>query len=131
MIQLRGLHPALRTHAELTVDYFRRLSGVTPAITSVTRTVDQQRKLYDNFLACRRRGLEGRHVSLNPGMTCAWPANPPGYSAHNYGLAWDSTVPGEWWDLWNRVRRAFGWRVPDSDRIHAEYPEWRKALGIG
>lgn len=126
---LAGLHPQLRAHAQATIDYARRL-GLRPEVTSVYRTVDFQRRLYENHLACKRAGVAGRHVQLNPGMSCAWPANPPGFSAHNHHLAWDSTVPPEHQDAWNAIRRGFGWRVPASDVIHAEYPGWQQIVGL-
>lgn len=54
-----------------------------------------------------------------------WPAAEPGESAHQYGVAWDSTVPPEWLPVWTAIRRAFGWAVYDNDPNHAEYPGWQ------
>lgn len=126
-MSLAGLHPQLRTHAEKTVQ-LGRAYGVHPTITSVFRTIDFQRQLYTNFQKCKAAGLQGRNVQLTPGMSCAWPANPPGASAHNYGLAWDSTVPAHQQALWNAIRRAYGWHVLPNDEIHAEYPGWREIV---
>lgn len=124
MIQFRGLHPQLRPYAEYTIQVARAY-GLTPTVTSVYRSIDEQRELYQNHLDCKARGLAGKSVQLHPGMSCAWPANPPGASAHNFGLAWDSTVPASQQATWNAIRRALGWHVLPNDEIHAEYPGWR------
>lgn len=94
--------------------------GVRVEITSVTRTWAEQDKLYRNYVQCQTTG------KAMPGMSCAYPANPPGASAHNYGFAWDSVVPDELMPWWVAVREAFGWRVPPNDLIHAELPAWEQ-----
>lgn len=127
MLEFRGLHPQLQAYAEYSIKVGRHY-GLNPRVTSVYRSVDHQRQLYNNFLACKAAGLAGRSVSINPGMSCAWPANPPGRSAHNYGLAWDSVVPASQQALWNQIRRALGWHVLANDEIHAEYPGWREIV---
>jgi hypothetical protein len=116
MISLRGLHPFLRPGAEDAVRWARAY-GVEPRITSVRRTWSQQSELYDKHMKCRR---EGKYPH---GVGCHYPANPPGWSAHQYGLAFDSTVPGHAESWWRDVRQNFGFRVPPHDRIHAEHPE--------
>ena len=62
-------------------------------------------------------------------MTCKYPANQPGDSAHNYGLAWDSYVPEEEMPLWVRIREYCGFAVPVNDEVHAELPDWREYIG--
>lgn len=107
--KLSGLHPQVRAHAEWALewaDYY----GVPVDVTSGLRTLDEQARL-------RRAWEEGRS---------AWPANRPGDSAHNFGLAWDSVVP-EWAQAWwNYVRRLAGFDVLQGDEIHAEVPNWRQ-----
>lgn len=129
MVKLAGIHPELRAHAEATVRYAQSF-GLRPIITSVYRSLDFQRRLRANYELCLRRGVAGRHVSLSPGLSCAYPANRPGESAHNFGLAWDSDLPAEQLQLWTEIRRAFGWKVPEGDLIHAEYPGWRTVVGL-
>ena len=116
MIALRGLHPFLRQGAEDAMAWAHAY-GVAPVITSVRRTWNEQSALYDAHLKCKR---EGRYPH---GAGCHYPANPPGWSGHQYGLAFDSTVPGHADSWWRDVRQAFGFRVPTHDRIHAEHPE--------
>ena len=128
MIQFRGLHRALRPYAEEAVRLAQQY-GLNPIITSVYRDVEFQTRLYNNYQKCKAQGLFPSSVSLEPGMSCSWPANPPGDSAHNYGFAWDSWVPeGADRDLWIQIREYVGWRVPPNDNIHAELPEWRSYL---
>lgn len=108
-IQLRGLSPSVRTHAEYTLswaDYY----GIPVTITSTYRSWNEQEALYREFLAGRSR----------------WPANPPGLSSHNWGLAFDSVVRSADQENWNWLRRALGWYVPPNDEIHAAVPNWRQ-----
>lgn len=107
--KLSGLHPQVREAAEWALswaDYY----GVPVTVTSGLRTLEEQAEL-------RRRYEQGRS---------AFPANRPGDSSHNYGLAWDSVVPPwaqEWWDY---VRRLAGFEVLANDVIHAQVPSWRQ-----
>jgi LAS superfamily LD-carboxypeptidase LdcB len=107
VIAFTGLDPRLKDHATQTVAYANRL-GIRPAVISVRRSYGEQLKLYTDYKAGLRQ----------------WPAAPPGQSAHEYGVAWDSTVPRAQLATWTAVRRAFGWFVPDGDPNHAEYPGW-------
>ena len=116
MIALRGLHPFLRQGAEDAVKWANAY-GLAPRITSVRRTYAEQATLYEKHRRCVR---EGRYP-VYPG--CRYPANPPGWSSHEYGLAFDSTVPSGWGSWWRDIRLAFGFRVPTHDVIHAEHPE--------
>lgn len=106
---LAGLHPAVRQRARLAIDYAMR-QGVPVQVTSTFRSIEHQRKLYTDYLNGQSQ----------------FPANPPGLSAHNYGLAWDSVVPEGYVSWWTRVREAFGFRVPPNDWIHAEVPNWQR-----
>ena len=118
-IQTRGLHEQLRPYA----DYCLELAGaygLRPVITSVFRTWENQVQLRRKFENCVARG---RFPSP---PDCKYPANRPGDSAHNYGLAWDSWVPADQMPIWIAIRQAVGWRVPTNDTIHAELPEWRR-----
>lgn len=108
MIQLRGLHPNLRPYAEYAIQVANAY-GLRPIVTSVYRSLDEQRRLYN-----RARSGQSRY-----------PANRPGDSAHNYGLAFDSSVPDAERSLWVEIRRWIGWRVPENDLIHSELPNWR------
>lgn len=118
MISLRGLHGQVRERAELTLawaDYY----GIPVTVTSAFRSLEHQRKLRARFEGCV---AEGRFPS-SPG--CEFPANRPGDSGHNYGLAWDSVTSPEMQPAWNYLREYAGFRVPSGDQIHAEVPNWR------
>lgn len=125
MKEFSGLHSLLRPYAEAAVE-FAMQNGVRPTITSVTRTWANQERLYANYQACKKAGLAGSSRSLAPGLSCRYPANPPGSSSHQYGFSWDSTVPEELMPWWVAVREAYGWRVPTNDLIHAELPDWEQ-----
>lgn len=108
-IQLRGLHPQVRLYAE----YAHRIAqanGLNPVVTSTFRSWEEQKKL-------RRRWEQGKN---------RFPANRPGDSSHNFGLAWDSWVPPEQRDLWTRIREFVGFDVPAGDWVHAQVPNWRR-----
>lgn len=119
MIALRGLHPDVRAWAEWLhglADYY----GVEAVATSGYRSLDDQRQLRDRYERCV---ASGRFPSP---PDCLYPANKPGDSAHNYGLAWDSTVPSQFQGWWDAVRRWAGFEVLENDRIHAQVPSWRR-----
>lgn len=111
MIQLRGLHAELRPYAEHAVRWANHY-GINPTITSVYRTWEEQQRLRMAYLAGRSR----------------FPANRPGDSAHNFGLAWDSWVPEGQRPSWRWIREQIGWRVPPNDWIHSELPNWRDVV---
>lgn len=83
--------------------------GVPVTVTSVRRSRARQAALYRSFLAGESR----------------FPAAPPGRSAHEYGMAWDSWVPDAYRSWWIDIRRLAGWHVPAGDWIHAGVPNWR------
>lgn len=112
----RGIQPAVRWCLAV-AEYY----GVGVTVTSGKRSSSEQRRLYEQYAKCVREGTFG-----TPRCPTRWPANPPGTSAHEYGLAWDSVVDARYQDWWNRVREAAGFRVPRNDAIHAEVPNWRQ-----
>lgn len=109
MISLRGLHPNVRARAEW-AHAIARYYGFTPTVTSGYRTWEAQKRL-------RARWERGESQ---------FPANRPGDSAHNYGLAWDSVVKPEDRPFWEQIRRYAGFDVPANDWIHGEVPSWRQ-----
>lgn len=120
MIALRGMHTELRPYAEYALavaEYF----NVPVRVASVYRTWNEQSALYNRYQACRAAGLY-------PSPECPYPANAPGDSAHNYGLAWDSVVDEQYEQWWKEVRRMIGWQVYDHDAPHAELPGWRTVV---
>jgi len=135
MFALRGLEEWLRPYAEESVRWAEQY-GLEVKITSVKRTVAQQQALRTNYERCVAAGVFPSDRSFSKGMSCKWPAARPGASGHQYGLAWDSQLrdparrydQGELDAFWVAVRRAFGWRVPEDDPIHAELPEWRSLV---
>ncbi len=117
--KLRGLDPVVRERAEVALawaDHFR----IPVAITSGFRSWQQQRKLRANFDRCV---AQGRFPSP---PDCRFPANQPGDSAHNFGLAFDSVTSSGDQEDWNIIREWVGFRVPGNDLIHAEVPGWRQ-----
>lgn len=121
-MDLAGLYADLRPYAEY-AHQVGRWYGLEPVVTSVYRSPTKQRALRDRFERCV---AEGRYPSESG--PCKYPANRPGDSAHNFGLAWDSWVPDEDMPLWVAIRRWVGFRVPEHDPIHAEYPGWRNVV---
>jgi len=111
MFALRGLEPDVRELAECAFTIAHQY-GLTPVVTSTFRSWAEQLVLRNKWEA----GLS------------AFPANEPGQSAHEYGLAFDSWVPDAEMGLWAEIRRTVGLRVPEGDLIHAERPEWRSSL---
>lgn len=106
---LRGLHADVRPYAEYAhqvAEYY----GLNPVVTSTYRSWAEQKRLRERWEAGKSR----------------FPANRPGDSAHNWGLAWDSWVPEDQRDLWTRIRRWVGFDVPSNDWIHAAVPNWRQ-----
>lgn len=114
-IALRGLEPEVRERAQLALDWANRF-GINIIVTSGYRTFLEQEQLYRRFLAGNSR----------------FPANPPGDSAHNHRLAWDSVLPRPFRGIpaferwWIAVREAAGFFVPPNDHPHAAVPGWRR-----
>ena len=118
-MRLRGLHSALRPAADYALSVASRYN-VPVEVTSTYRSMREQQELRDNYEECIRSGRFGRAPE------CRYPANRPGDSAHNFGLAWDSTVDPRYQEWWDYVRRALGFEVLSKDRIHAQLPSWRR-----
>ncbi len=104
---LDELTPELADFARALVDA-AGAAGLQPRVTSTLRTHSQQGRLYRGYLA-------------NPGR--AYPVAPPGYSAHEYGEAFDLVVTpmealadvGYTWQQWGG-----GWNPADA--VHFELP---------
>lgn len=122
-MRLTGINPGLAGAADYTLELAAQY-GLRPEVTSVYRSISEQKDLRLRFERCVAQGI--KVYPQNPNPACRYPANRPGDSAHNWGLAWDSWVKPEDMPLWTAIRRAVGWQVPDNDLIHAELPEWRK-----
>lgn len=109
--RLSGLNRYVRKRARWSLDIAEKY-GVPVKVTSGYRSLREQKRL-------RQRWLAGQSP---------WPANKPGDSGHNYGLAWDSVTTPEYQRWWNYVRRYAGFNVPPHDEIHAEVPNWRNYI---
>lgn len=105
----RGLIPAADGALRLAARY-----SIPVRVTSVRRNWAEQEELYARY----RAGL------------AEFPANAPGDSPHQYGVAWDSTVPAAQLPLWNAIRRYFGWQLYPHDPVHAELPGWRNHRAV-
>jgi len=106
-VNLRGLDARVRPYAEYALRV-AQVNGIDPVITSTFRSWQEQTRLYSRYKAGRS----------------SFPANPPGYSAHNYGLAFDSWVPEAQRPAWKAIREYVGFHVPSNDWVHAEVPHW-------
>ena len=119
---LRNLHPDLIPYADYSLSWAAYL-GLHPRVTSVLRDSITQAELRFQYEQCLSAGQRVYPGNADP--QCRYPANRPGDSAHEFGLAWDSVVPPGEMETWTAIRRAVGWRVPEGDLIHAELPDWR------
>lgn len=121
--RLAGLHDAVRRNATWCLDvadYY----GVPVSVASGYRSRDEQARLRRNYEQCLASGRFGT------GPDCLYPANRPGFSAHEYGLAWDATVPAQFWPWWTAVRQIAGFHVLPDDLPHAEVPNWRDYVSL-
>lgn len=119
MISLRGLDPRIRAAAEYAIQV-AEFNGIPVTVTSARRSSSEQSRLRAQYEGCLARGE--RVYPGNPDARCHYPANRPGLSAHEYGLAFDSVVPEEDWPVWNDIRRWVGFGLDPNDRVHAELP---------
>lgn len=126
LAKLAGLHPLVRDAAETALAW-AKWYGLTVTVTSGLRTLQEQTALRQRYERCLARGE--RIYPGNPNPECRYPANRPGDSSHNFGLAWDSDVPDHQQWAWNYLRRYAGFHVPDNDPVHAEVPNWRNYIG--
>jgi peptidoglycan L-alanyl-D-glutamate endopeptidase CwlK len=116
---LGGLDPVVAEAARYAIA-IAEYNGITVTVTSGYRSLEKQAELRANYEACQRGDTRGRD--------CRFPANRPGDSAHNFGLAFDSDVPAIHRPTWTAIRRWVGFRVPDNDYVHAEVPDWRSYI---
>ena len=120
MFSLRGMQADLRPYAEYAhaiANYY----GIYPRVASVRRPWEEQQRLHDRY---QRALADGTF----PSREVPYPANPPGESAHQFGLAWDTVVPPEFEQWWKDLRRWIGFTVYDHDAPHAELPGWREVV---
>lgn len=121
---LADLAPGVRERAIQTIAYANS-QGIGVIVTSTKRTRAEQRRLRERYEDALASGTFGQPDGVQ------YPANRPGDSAHQYGLAFDSvTVRPEQAQAWIKIRKLFGWDVPDNDPVHAGLPRWREALAL-
>ena len=104
--RIGDLSPDLRPFANRLVHLAGR-AGLQPRITSTIRTRSEQRRLFNRYLANQS----------------GYPVAPPGFSAHEYGEAFDMVLSplsalveaGAVWKSWGG-----GWT--GSDAVHFELP---------
>lgn len=106
------LQPQLRAPAEALVSRF--LQG--GHVSSVYRSYEAQRKLYDRWVMLRRQGLTNEEVCRHGICTPA----PPGHSLHQQGRAFDVTAPIELLQRAGAIWKAAGGRWYPQDPIHFE-----------
>lgn len=78
MATISGLQPDVRERARVALERARQ-AGLRVTVTSGYRSMREQKRLYDRWIARGRTGL---------------PAARPGSSTHNFGLAFDAVVAG-------------------------------------
>lgn len=108
-VKLAGLEPSVRAAARWALDW-ADFYDVPVTVTSGFRSLSEQKRLRDAW----ERG-ESR-----------FPANRPGDSSHNFGLAFDSVTEPWAQEWWNHVRTLAGFEVLPNDLIHAQAPNWRQ-----
>lgn len=103
MASLRTLDPRLFPLAQQFVALLEG-AGVTVTVTSTRRSLDEQQRLYDRWLAGQSK----------------YPAAPPGTSTHGAGLAFDLHLNPPLYDIagaiWERMGLTWGGRF--NDKIH-------------
>lgn len=119
---LAGLLPGVRSRAELALSW-AKYYRLDVTVTSGLRTESEQSVLRARFEGCLARGE--KVYPGNPNSECRYPANRPGDSAHNFGMAFDSSVPSNQLWAWNYLREYAGFRLDPDDPPHAEVPNWR------
>ena len=117
-MRLAGLHPDVRRNAEWALGW-ANFYRVPVDVTSGLRSWIEQNRLRTNFEQCVATGRFGKT------RECRFPANRPGDSSHEFGLAWDSVTEPWAQEWWTHVRRLAGFDVPAGDIIHAQVPNWR------
>jgi len=88
MFALKGLDNQVREQAECAFKIANQF-GITPVVTSIVRGWAEQ-------LVLRQKWERGESQ---------FPANRPGDSAHQYGLAFDSWVPDDRWLVGSKFGR--------------------------
>lgn len=103
MASLRSLDPSFRPIASAFIRALER-AGVRVVVTSTRRSLNEQRKLYADYLAGRSK----------------FPAAAPGKSTHGLGYAFDLSlnppVYAQAGQLWERLGLTWGGRF--NDKIH-------------
>lgn len=122
MASYRGVHREVARRGRLVQQTFERLEGRRLFLTSGYRSAKKQAQLYEDYRSGRSR----------------IPANRPGNSAHEVGLALDFSVGRPYpadkrlWERYWQIARAFGFRpLGPSDPVHIEVPNWRQLVGAG
>lgn len=103
MASLRSLDPRVRPIAAAFIRLLQR-AGVRVTVTSTRRSLDEQKKLYANYIAGKSK----------------YPAARPGTSTHGIGAAFDlhlePPVYAQAGQLWERA--GFTWGGRFNDQIH-------------
>ena len=121
---LSGLWPPFAA----AVDYLRQYVeyyNLGGSIVSGYRTNDQQAIEYAKG---RTPSEIANRVSKTIGAGGVVSNAPPGYSAHNYGLAVD--VEGRDQAAILALARAIGFGTVTNDPAHIEWPGWRSLVGL-
>lgn len=103
---------------------FLRSYGLQVDVVSGYRSQEEQAKLYaqgrtpaEITARVKKRGAGGTVTDA-----------PPGYSAHNYGLAVDLESPDL--ELVMQIARQVGFGTVSWDPDHLEWPRWQQLVGV-
>ncbi len=114
-----GVNREVARRGRLVAQTFQRVTGRPLTLTSGKRSSQKQADLYDAW-------REGRS---------ALPANRPGTSAHEFGLALDYSVGTPYpqnkrlWEMYWQIARSVGFHaLGPSDAVHIEVPNWRSLV---
>lgn len=97
---------------------------VPVSLTSGWRSADEQAALYAEGRTPDEIANHVRKYGRGGAVTDA----PPGYSAHNYGLAVDISSPQM--ALARAIGQQVGFGTVSWDPAHLEWPQWRALVGV-
>jgi LAS superfamily LD-carboxypeptidase LdcB len=116
MLNLSGLNPEVAGRVRTALER-ARAAGLSVTIVSTYRSIREQQRLYDAWLARGRRGL---------------PAAVPGRSTHNYGYAVDVAVAGGQLQRFVRIAECAGLKWAGArDPVHFDvfgFEAWNRVL---
>lgn len=122
---LSGLWPPF-AEAVRTLDLWCQYYGLSLVLVSGFRSNEEQAQLY----AQGRSSAEIRQQVKKQGKGGSVTDAPPGYSAHNYGLAVDLDPDSRDFKSCFQLAQQLGFGTVSWDPDHLEWPQWRSLVGV-